>query len=165
MSLVDITILDCSESHFRATEWLELDRTVLKKAMTVDLIGYPGDYTLTYARKTQGLDPRFEKSEYRDIEDLLPKYELTVTHGTVITGGGMPSYRVSTIGGMSGSPIIVNGKVIGTHSWLDVCFADCKGCIQDVIEWGIIAVWHFLITLLGSFWRTTGSVLLLRIRC
>jgi len=113
ISLVDITILDCSESNFRATEWLELDRTVLTKAMTVDLIGYPGDYTLTYARKTQGLDPRFEKSKYRDIEDLLPRYELTVTHGTVTRGGGMPSYRVSTIGGMSGSPIIVNGKVVG----------------------------------------------------
>jgi V8-like Glu-specific endopeptidase len=113
VSLVDITILDCSKSTFRATEWLDLDQTILKKSMKVDLIGYPGDYTLTYARQTQGIDPKSEKSEYRDIEDLLPRYELTITHGTVIRGGGTPSYRVSTIAGMSGSPIIVNGKAVG----------------------------------------------------
>ena len=113
VSLVDITILDCSQSKFRATEWLELDRTILKKAMEVDLIGYPGEYTLTYARQTQGIDPKSEKSEYRNIEDLLPRYELTITHGTVIRGGSSPSYRVSTIAGMSGSPIVVNGKVVG----------------------------------------------------
>ena len=116
LSLVDITILDCSQSKFRATEWLELDRTILKRAMKVDLIGYPGDYTLTYARQTQGIDPKSETSEYRDIEDLLPRFQLTITHGTVIRGGGVPTYRVSTIAGMSGSPIVVNGKVVGI-SW------------------------------------------------
>jgi hypothetical protein len=78
----------------------------------VDLVGYPGSYSSQYVAKTQEL-PLLGKSEYRDIEELLPSHELTITHGTVILGGKTCTYRVSTIGGMSGSPVVVNGKVVG----------------------------------------------------
>lgn len=110
--LVDVTILDCSNSHFRAVEWLELDRTSLKKGVKVDLVGYPGAYSSQYVAKTQEL-PLLGKSEYRDIEELLPSHELTITHGAVILGGKTCTYRVSTIGGMSGSPVVVSGKAVG----------------------------------------------------
>lgn len=110
---VDITILDCSQSNFRATEWLELDRPVLKQSVKVDLIGYPGAYSTQYVVDTQNVGP-LGKSEVRDIEELLPSCELTITHGPVIRGGKIPAYRVSTIGGMSGSPVVIDGKAVGT---------------------------------------------------
>ena len=110
--LVDITILDCSQSDFRATEWLELDRTILKRDVKVDLIGYPGSYSPQYVTQTQGVGA-LGKSELQDVGELLPISELTITHGSVIRGGKTPTYRVSTIGGMSGSPVVVNGKVVG----------------------------------------------------
>ena len=91
----DITILDCSESHFRATEWLELEQVVLSHDLKVDVIGYPGEYTSSYLRDTQGV--RIGRSELADVMELLPKCELTVTHGPVIRGGKMPTHRLSTI--------------------------------------------------------------------
>jgi len=107
----DITILDCSESNFRATEWFELEQVVLSHDLKVDVIGYPGEYTSSYLRDTQGV--RIGRSELADVMELLPKCELTVTHGPVIRGGKMPTYRLSTIGGMSGAPVILNGKAVG----------------------------------------------------
>src|SRR5579862_5380611 len=74
-------------------------------------------WKLILARQTPETDSRSKKSECRDIEDLFPRYVLTITHGTVIRGGNSPSYCVNTIAGRSGSPIVVNGKVVGiAHS-------------------------------------------------
>ena len=112
---VDVTILDCSQSNFRATNWLELDRTLLKQGIKVDLIGYPGAYSKQYVVDTQNVGP-LDKSAVRDIEELLPSCELTITHGPVLRGGKIPTYRVSTIGGMSGSPVIIGDKAVGTYS-------------------------------------------------
>src|SRR5579859_6700328 len=44
----DITILDCSQSSYRATEWLELEQVVLTHDVKVDVIGYPGEYSSNY---------------------------------------------------------------------------------------------------------------------
>ena len=108
---VDITILDCSQSSYRATDWLELDQVVLSHGTKVDVIGYPGEYTIRYLEDSQGV--RIGGSELVDITELLPRWKLTVTHGPVIRGGKLPTYRLSTIGGMSGSPVILNGKAVG----------------------------------------------------
>lgn len=123
-SFVDLAILDCSQSTFRATEWLELDRTVLKHAIKVDLVGYPAFYSPQYIRDTQdigALDKSAVQSAVREIEELLPYCELTVTHGPIKRAGKMPTYRVSTIGGMSGSPVISEGKVVGMD-WYAVTY-------------------------------------------
>ena len=45
------------------------------------------------------------------------KVGLVVTHGPVNSGGMMPTYRLSTVRGMSGSPVILNGKVVGNSSF------------------------------------------------
>ena len=111
--LVDIAILDCSHSNFRATEWLELDRTLLKHGITVDLVGYPGEYSTRHIVDSQRVGP-LPRSAIQDIEELLPRSALTVSHGPVTRGGNLPTYRVSTMGGMSGSPVIVQGKAVGT---------------------------------------------------
>jgi V8-like Glu-specific endopeptidase len=108
----DITILDCSESAFRATDWLQLEQVMLSRDVKVDVIGYPGEYTSSYLKVTQGV--RIGMSELADVTELLPKCELTVSHGPITRGGKMPTYRLSTIGGMSGAPVILNGKAVGT---------------------------------------------------
>lgn len=57
-----------------------------------------------------------------DVFALFPKSQLVITHGPLVLGGIMPTYRVSTVSGMSGSPVIINGKVRGhfhTHYFLD----------------------------------------------
>lgn len=48
-----------------------------------------------------------------DVFALFPKSQLVITHGPVVLGGIMPTYRLSTVSGMSGSPVIVNGKARG----------------------------------------------------
>ena len=88
-----------------------MEQVVLSHDIKVDVIGYPGEYTSSYLRDSQRV--RIGRSELADVMELLPKCELTVTHGPVIRGGKMPTYRLSTIGGMSGTPVILNGKGVG----------------------------------------------------
>src|SRR5947207_15311098 len=54
-----------------------------------------------------------DRDAVKDITDLFPKCELIVSHGTVHLGGNTPTYYLSTVTGMSGSPVVKGGKVVG----------------------------------------------------
>jgi hypothetical protein len=79
----------------------------------VDILGYPGDYTSRDVRNMHPSSALVNGDMIHDVEALFPKRELLITHGSVNHGGHLPRYAVSTVKGMSGGPLIMNGKVIG----------------------------------------------------
>ena len=113
----DIGVLDCSKSY-TATTWLEIAKTKLKKGVTVDLLGYPGRYDALYLKRIQNCDVSVE--DEREVMELLPRWELIVSDGEVIDVGANTTYKLSTIGGMSGGPVVMNGKAVGQ-------FVHCQG--------------------------------------
>jgi V8-like Glu-specific endopeptidase len=81
----------------------------------VDVIGYPGNY-----------DERWLENQHKHIiddtdnlmtvaTDILPKWRLSVTCGPFLEIGVEGTYHLSTCGGMSGGPVVYNGKVIGIY--------------------------------------------------
>ena len=109
---IDIAILDCSK-RYEAKHWLSLETGNLRKDSLVDIVGYPGYYTLmTLRRMFDGVN--IDNQHVQDATELLPRSELIISHGKVIESGDNPTYIVSTIGGMSGAPVIVDGKAVGT---------------------------------------------------
>jgi len=79
----------------------------------VDILGYPGDYTSRDVRKMHPSSGLVDSRMIHDVEALFPKRELVITHGSVTHGGHSPWYQVSTVKGMSGGPVLMDGKVIG----------------------------------------------------
>lgn len=106
----DITILEVCGTY-RAPVHLEVNQVLLTPNDCVDVIGYPGMYNERYVREMH--DKPVDGEIVDNVLDLLPKSRLIVTHGPVNSGGMMPTYRLSTVRGMSGSPVILNGKVVG----------------------------------------------------
>jgi hypothetical protein len=79
----------------------------------LDLIGYPGAYDVILINRLHGKDVSDVSSAYTEAKSILPKWKLTVTCGKIISTGDNPQYNLSTIGGMSGGPVIYRGNVIG----------------------------------------------------
>jgi Trypsin-like peptidase domain len=111
---VDISILQVIGSY-RTKDYLDIERIVVKAENqdSVDIIGYPGLYNEEYVQGMHHLPLKWRT--VTDFIELFPKLELIITHGTIVMGGMMPTYRLSTVKGMSGAPVIVNGKVIGLY--------------------------------------------------
>lgn len=111
----DILVLDCSSSGYRAHSWIDISRNYLVDGVGIDLVGYPGPYSPQYVADTQNM-PEVSATDIDDLRDLLPACQLTISYGTVMKEFRAPilrSYRVSTIGGMSGSPVVLGGKAVG----------------------------------------------------
>src|SRR5436190_23207754 len=68
------------------------------------------------------MNPAAHRDGVNEVETLFPKRELIITHGPVVLGGIMPTYRLSTVGGMSGSPVLLDGAVIGNVTILDLSY-------------------------------------------
>jgi hypothetical protein len=54
------------------------------------------------------------------VEQLFPKLQLVITHGSVSDGGNLPGYTASIVQGMSGGALLMNGKAIGNSKTLRV---------------------------------------------
>lgn len=109
---VDISILEVS-GHYEAETYLEIKPYLLRPEdqASVDLIGYPGLYDEHYV---QSMYPHpLELDAVNDVIQLFPKDQLVITHGPIVQCGITPTYRLSTVIGMSGSPVLLNGNVIG----------------------------------------------------
>jgi hypothetical protein len=105
---------------YSSTNYIEVEQQILAEECdaTVDILGYPGSYTsrdVQGMRDIQKIDVSSElvDSMNDDVCALFPKCSLVITHGSVTHGGDLPCYAVSTVGGMSGGPLIMNGKAIG----------------------------------------------------
>ena len=106
----DIAILQVIGTY-KAKVYLEIEDCDLNPNDSVDVVGYPGLYDERYVRR---MHPDLIRGDLVDnVFELFPKSQLVVTHGSVVLGGIMPTYRLSTIAGMSGSPVVVNGKAKG----------------------------------------------------
>jgi hypothetical protein len=108
----DISILQVI-GPYRAENYLEVHHCNLNSEdlQSVDVVGYTGMYTARYVRN---MNHATHRDGVNDVETLFPKRELIITHGPIVLGGIMPTYRLSTVGGMSGSPVLLNGAAIGT---------------------------------------------------
>ena len=111
---VDIAILEVLGPYI-APVYLAIDQGSGHGALNpddfVDIIGYPGIYNERYIQSMH--HGAIDGDLLDDVFSLFPKSQLVITYGPVVLGGIMPTYRVSTVSGMSGSPVIVNGKVRG----------------------------------------------------
>jgi hypothetical protein len=85
----------------------------------VDVIGYPGLYSPQYLVDTHRAD---NKEDIRNILELFPSCELTVSSGRILEHrtATTASYSVSTIGGMNGSPVIVDGTNVGGRCFISL---------------------------------------------
>jgi V8-like Glu-specific endopeptidase len=79
----------------------------------LDVIGYPGNYDLILINRLHGTDVSDVSAAYAEAKAILPKWKLTVTCGNIISTGDNLLYDLSTIGGMSGGPVVYKGNVIG----------------------------------------------------
>jgi hypothetical protein len=111
----DISILQVVGPYV-ATTYLQIEPLMPKDEdrTSVDVVGYPGLYDEYYIQSMH--DAAIEWEAVNDVLDLFPKHELVITHGPIVDRGIMPTYRLSTVTGMSGSPVLFNGKVIGKSS-------------------------------------------------
>ena len=81
------------------------------------IVGYPGEYTMTQMLE-DNLDDRVDDLDeaHSQCKRTLPPFTLTASYGKVAqnTNADNPTYKASTIRGMSGSPVVFQGSVIGT---------------------------------------------------
>jgi len=101
-----------SNQKYRTTSWVIVDTSRVPKGTEVDLIGYPGDYTMAYLSQLIGY-PLATDEEYNQVRKIVPANRLLVSHGKVVEENDRLVYKLSTTGGMSGGPVIYNNKVIG----------------------------------------------------
>lgn len=119
----DVSILEVVDSY-QSVNFIQVDQMILPPdcdGVAVDILGYPGAYG---ARDIEVMHPTDEAdfNLVKDVESLFPRRELVISHGIIKNGGTAPRYRVSTIIGMSGGPVLVNGKVIGTNPCLSTLY-------------------------------------------
>jgi hypothetical protein len=121
----DISVLEVLGSY-KSDTFIEVKQQILPRDCdgVVDILGYPGDYSAREVKNMHPLSGSVNGAMVHEVQTLFPKRELVITHGSINIGGNRPHYRVSTVKGMSGGPVIMNGKVIGKfllYSRADAC--------------------------------------------
>ena len=92
---------------------LELSDILTQDAL-VNVLGYPAEYSDRSLAKEYGeVVPDALFAGYDEARKTLPKWTLVTSCGPVLTVGENLEYRLSTINGMSGGPVVYNGKVYG----------------------------------------------------
>lgn len=82
--------------------------------LSIDIPGHPGTYTDYQLFEIHTAEGVVGERLIQDVLALFPKRQLIVTRN-LVAGGDLPRYEVSTVGGVSGAPVLLNGQVIGTH--------------------------------------------------
>jgi V8-like Glu-specific endopeptidase len=117
----DIAVLDCAGKYsIPVDKTLDIDVAEIHSGVSVDVVGYPGKYDEDFLQQEHGTEVDDIDEAYRIAKTILPRRELAITYGIVMSGGDNPVYRLSSISGMSGGPVILDGRVIGKTvlSWL-----------------------------------------------
>lgn len=121
------------------------------QSIPIDIIGYPGAYTDKQIQRMHPVEDLVGDELISDVQQLFPKRQLIVTHGMLVSGGKHPAYNVSTVGGMSGAPVLLNGHVIGIilasiiltivgiHVGVEK-YSRCNSCVS--FDWSLI--WNLL---------------------
>jgi len=107
--LTDIAILH--SGSYTAGDYLPVSSDPSNPGSEVNVIGYPGPAKEEWLAVHEGLQ-NVEASRLV-TDQMFPPRRLTISSGTVEAVEGNISYRVSTMPGMSGAPVICNGSAIG----------------------------------------------------
>ena len=107
--LTDIAILH--SGSYTAGDYLPVSSEPPNPGTTVNVIGYPGPAKEQWLAIHEGLQ-NVEASRLV-TDQMFPPRRLTISSGTVEALGGNIAYRVSTMPGMSGAPVLCNGSAIG----------------------------------------------------
>ena len=107
---VDLAVLEV-EPPFKATKFTEITQMSVRQGQKVDVVGYAGNYTNDYIQQMHGGYPR--KDDFDAVSNLFPRASLIVSHGQIEATGDELSYGVSTVKGMSGGPVLLEGRAIG----------------------------------------------------
>lgn len=152
-SKADISVLEVvgefKSDHYLAVKQEQIDEES-HHSIPIDIIGYPGAYTDKQIQRMHPVENLVDDELLTDVQQLFPKRHLIVTHGTLVSGGKHPAYDVSTVGGMSGAPVLLNGHVIGlisldliTNIGIHVGVEKYSRCNSSVsFDWSL--VWNFL---------------------
>ena len=109
----DISILEC-KNRYKADKWLEIETNDFEVGVGIDVIGYPGNYEVSLANDPDIPIPDVPRGRrFTLASQILPRWQLSISYGFTLSNGDNPTYNLSTVGGMSGGPVLRNGKVIG----------------------------------------------------
>ena len=109
----DISILEC-KNRYKADKWLQIDVNDFEVGVGIDVMGYPGNYEVSLATDPDIPFPDVPRGKRFELANqILPRWQLAISYGSTLSNGDNPTYDLSTIGGMSGGPVLLNGRVIG----------------------------------------------------
>ena len=108
---VDISVLRV-KGEYKSPHFVSIATTVFRKNGSVDLIGYPGTYSTEYVARMMR-QTGANRSALVGVPSLFPHCKLIISYGKVAEEGHRPTYHLSTVPGMSGSPIVLAGHVVG----------------------------------------------------
>ena len=78
--------------NYEAVDWLEAKRLSFKPGTLIEVIGCPGSEGVDLEGTAGGLKGGRREAETSSAEHLLPSEALTITRGTVVSGGALPAY-------------------------------------------------------------------------
>ena len=110
--LTDIAILH--SGNYTAGDYLPVSSEPSNPGSEINVLGYPGPAKQEWLAIHEGL--RDAEASRLVTDQMFPPQRLTITSGTVETLGGNIAYKVSTVPGMSGGPVLCNGSAIGNTS-------------------------------------------------
>jgi hypothetical protein len=105
----DFAILDCGS--FRSKNYLPISQSMLAENTVVDIVGYPGQVTLPWLEKHEGLLSPSQSVD--EATKLLPMHHLAISRGHVTQSNSTISYYLSSVRGMSGACLLKDGKAYG----------------------------------------------------
>lgn len=108
----DIALLHAGS--YNAADFLKISPDLPVKGDKVNVIGYPGVVTQKWLLIHEGLVQNVESSR-RATDTMFPAQRMTITSGFVESVGTMISYKLSTIPGMSGAPVLHNDDAVGIY--------------------------------------------------
>ena len=112
----DIAILTTEGFSGVCKKELELDNSIRQdnaRDELVYIIGYSGEYSMKSIEEKYESRAKSVKAAFQQALVALPPFELVASCGKLLSGGENPEHEVSTIAGMSGSPVVFEGKIIG----------------------------------------------------
>ena len=111
---IDISVL--KTDRYAASTWIQIDTSMpLITNSEIDIVGYPGPIVQEKLEEVQGFN--LLPSDLSKVATIFPPRQLIVSHGKILEESSVtPRYKLSTTFGMSGSPVIFQGKAVGQFS-------------------------------------------------